>query len=89
MLEVAVGATLRCKITTPRTLKAWLEENEIPYRTDKEIRDEHVIRLYDEDPTRSSREIERLGKGLGIEVNYRTVQRILSRHKSEIENKVS
>lgn len=85
MLEVAVGATLRCKITTPRTLKAWLEENEIPFRTDKE----NVIRLYDEDHTRSSREIERLGKGLGIEVNYRTVQRILSRHKSEIENKMS
>lgn len=69
--------------TTPRTLKAWLEENNIPYRTDKEIRDEHVIRLYQEDNTRSSREIERLCKELGIDVNYRTVQRILSRYRNE------
>lgn len=69
--------------TTPKTLKKWLDENGIPYKTDKEIRDEHVIKFYEQNSTRSSREIERLCNQIGIEVNYRTIQRILSRHNSK------
>lgn len=69
--------------TTPKTLKNWLDENKIPYKTDKEVRDEHVIKFYEEAPTRSSRDIVHLCKDAGIEVNYRTVQRILSRHNSK------
>lgn len=62
--------------TTSKTLRTWLEENGIPYTTDKEVRDEHVIALYKEDPSRSSREIERL-----CNVNYRTIQRILKKYQ--------
>lgn len=69
--------------TTPKTLKKWLDENGIPYKTDKGIRDEHVIQFYEQNSTRSSREIERLCNQIGIEVNYRTIQRILSRHNSK------
>lgn len=69
--------------TTPKTLKKWLDENDIPFRTDKQIRDEHVIKFYEQAPTRSSREIERLCNEIGIDVNYRTIQRILVRYKSE------
>ena len=65
--------------TTSRTLRTWLEENGIPYTTDKELRDEHVITLYNEDPSRSSRELERL-----CNVNYRTIQRILKKYKEEL-----
>lgn len=68
--------------TTVNTLKKWLEENEIPYITNKQVRNGHVIKFYEEDPTRSSREIERLCKENGIDINYRTVQRILAAHKS-------
>lgn len=74
--------------TTPKTLKTWLDDNGIPYRTDKQIRDGHIIRLYEEDKNRSSRQIERLCKADGIEVNYRTVQRILARHNKEGGNKL-
>lgn len=69
--------------TAPKTLKKWLDENVIPFRTDKQIRDEHVIKFYEQDPTRSSREIERLCKENGVDVNYRTIQRILLKYKSE------
>ena len=65
--------------TTSRTLRTWLEENGIPYTTDKELRDEHVITLYNEDPSRSSRELERL-----CNVNYRTIQRILKKYKEKL-----
>ncbi len=68
--------------TTARTLRTWLEENGIPYKTDKEVRDEHVIRYYEEDPSRSSRDIETLCKEQGIDVSYRTIQRILSKRLS-------
>ncbi len=63
--------------TTSRTLKTWLEENGIPYKTDKDVRNGHVIRFYKEDPNRSSREIETLCKEQGIDISYRTIQRIL------------
>lgn len=65
--------------TTSSTLRTWLEENGIQYTTDKELRDEHVITLYNEDPSRSSRELERL-----CNVNYRTIQRILKKYKEEL-----
>lgn len=67
--------------TTSRTLKTWLEENGIPYITDKEVRDKHVIKFYEEDPSRSSRDLETLCKEQGINISYRTIQRILSNHK--------
>ena len=70
--------------TTFRTLKTWLEENGIPYSTDKEVRDGHIIRLFEEAPSRSSREIEKLCKEQGLEISYRTIQRILNKCKSSI-----
>ncbi|MDE6648510.1 MAG: hypothetical protein K2K45_01105 [Muribaculaceae bacterium] len=72
-------------ITTPKTLKTWLENNGIPYITDKEMRDRTVIKLYEEDKSRSSRELERLCKEHDVEVNYRTIQRILNKHNRDNE----
>ncbi len=69
--------------TTSRTLKTWLEENNIPYKTDKQVRNEHVIKLYEEDTSRSSREIETLCKEQGVNISYRTIQRILTDYKSQ------
>ena len=66
--------------TTFKTLQKWLDQNSIPYTTDKQIRNEHVIKFYEEDNSRSSREIERLCKQNNIDVNYRTIQRILKKH---------
>lgn len=66
--------------TTFNTLQKWLDQNSIPYTTDKQIRNEHVIKFYEEDNSRSSREIERLCKQNNIDVNYRTIQRILKKH---------
>ncbi len=55
-----------------------VKENGIPYTTEKQVRDEHVIRYHEEDPNRSSRDIETLCKEQGIEISYRTIQRILN-----------
>ena len=71
-------------VTTPKTLKTWLNENGIPYTTDKQVRVKHVQKLYEENKSRSSREIENLCKQQGIEVSYRTIQRILA-HAHETE----
>ena len=68
--------------TTKRTLVRWLEENEYPYDTDKDLRDRLVLKLYNEDPTRSSREIEKLCTDAGVKVSYRTVQTIISEFNS-------
>lgn len=65
-------------VTTPKTLKAWLDKNGIPYTTDKEVRDEYVQKLYEGNKNLSSRELEQLCKKQGIEVSYRTIQRILA-----------
>lgn len=69
--------------TTPKTLIQWLQDNGITYRTDKAVRDEYVIKLYNEDPQRSSRVIAKMCNNEGISVNYRTIQRILKEHKSK------
>ena len=71
--------------TTPRTLKTWLNDNGVPYLTDKVVRDRLVIKLYEEDMSRSSRELERLCKEHDVEVNYRTIQRILNKHNRDNE----
>ena len=70
--------------TTPKTLKTWLENNGIPYTTDKDVRDKTVIKLYEEDNNRSSREIEKLCKEQGLEISYRTIQRVLNKYKNSI-----
>ena len=69
--------------TTSKTLRTWLEDNGIPYTTDKKLRDEHVITLYNEDPSRSSRVIEGLCKEQGLEISYRTIQRILNKYSDQ------
>ena len=64
--------------TTKRTLVRWLEENGLPYDTDKDLRNRMVLHFYNEDPTRSSRDIEKLCADAGAKVSYRTVQKIVA-----------
>ena len=64
--------------TTKRTLLRWLHERGFPYETDRDLRDKLVIRFYEEDKNRSSREIERLCAGAGVKVSYRTIQKIVA-----------
>ena len=64
--------------TTKRTLVRWLEENGYPYDTDKDLRNRMVLHFYNEDPTRSSRDIEKLCADAGVKVSYRTVQKIVA-----------
>lgn len=68
-------------VTTPKTLKTWLDGNGIPYITDKEVRYEHVLKIFEENKSRSSRELEQLCKEQGVEISYRTIQRLLKKHK--------
>ena len=64
--------------TTKRTLVRWLEENGLPYDTDKDLRNRMVLQLHKADPTRSSRDIEKLCADAGVRVSYRTVQKIVA-----------
>ena len=69
--------------TTPKSLKAWLDVYGIPYQTNKDVRNELVLKLYDEDNTRSCRDIEELCKQNNISVSYRTILRLLKRCRHE------
>ena len=63
--------------TTKRTLVRWLEENGFPYELEKDRRDRMIVQLYEEDRTRSSREIEKLCLNSGVKVSYRTIQKVV------------
>lgn len=67
------------KITKNRLLQ-FLEEYEITLKTNKEVRNEKVIDLQKENPTLSLRELEKLCKENGININYTTIQRILKKN---------
>ena len=56
----------------------WLEENGYPYDTDKDLRNRLILQFHNEDPIRSSRDIEKLCADAGVRVSYRTVQKIVA-----------
>ena len=56
----------------------WLEENGLPYDTDKDLRNRMVLQFHKTYPTRSSRDIEKLCADAGVKVSYRTVQKIVA-----------
>ena len=64
------------KITKQRLLQ-FCKEYEIRLLTNKEIRNNKVFQLHKENPTLSSRQLEKLCKENGINITYKTIQTIL------------
>lgn len=64
------------KITKQR-LKQFLQDYEVTLKTDKEIRNDIVLRLHRENPTLSSRKLEILCKENGVKISYKTIQGII------------
>lgn len=65
--------------TKKNTLIKWLKDKGYDYFTDKDERNKLVIELYNENPNRSSREIERLCKDRGIKVKDKTISTIINK----------
>ena len=63
--------------TTKRTVKKWLEENNLEYTTDRQIRDSFIIELHNQG--KSTREIERICKEEGINVSNKTAANIINK----------
>lgn len=64
--------------TKKATLIKWLTENNLEYMTDKDVRNKMIMDLYNEDKTRSSRNIEKLMLDNGIKTSYRTIQNVIN-----------
>lgn len=67
--------------TTKKTLIKWLEENGYNYVTKKEYRNSMIMYFYNEDKTRSCREIEKLCKDNNIKVCFKTISDVINRNK--------
>ncbi len=65
--------------TKKNTLIKWLNDKGYDYFTKKDERNKLVIELYNENPNRSSREIERLCKDRGIKVKDKTISTIINK----------
>lgn len=68
------------------TLINWCEENYIDFITNKEKRDNMICYYYDEDNSRSSRDIEKLLKKDNIIVSYVTINKVLNAYKKLLKN---
>ena len=63
--------------TKKTTLVNWLTNNHFEYKTEKDIRNNMIMKFYNEDASRSSREIERLMKDKGFKVNHQTILNVI------------
>lgn len=72
--------------TTKRTLLKWLNENNVPYFTQRRKRDVLVLQVYVDDPNRSSRKIEKICSEKGIKVSYKTIQSIIKNYNVSYPN---
>lgn len=67
------------KITKNR-INQFLKDYDIQLKTDKEIRNDAVIQLHIENPSLSSRKLEKLCKENGINITYKTIQSIIKKY---------
>lgn len=63
--------------TKKQTLIKWLKDNGLDYVTDKDQRNQMIIDLYNENNSRSSREIENLCRENGIKVGKDTILKVI------------
>lgn len=62
---------------TKTRLNQFLNEYQIDLKTNKELRNEKVIELYEKNNHPSSRELEKICKANGIKITYKTIQSII------------
>lgn len=55
----------------------WLDENGYSYTTDKDYKEMVVLFLYEEDKTRSCKDLEKLCRKEGVSLHYKTICKII------------